>query len=283
VWSTGVRLEAALALPTKEASMEEFKERQRAMWAAGDYATLSDHIRDVGEQLVEKVGVGAGMQVLDVGCGTGNAAIPAARAEADVTGLDLVPELLEGGRRKAAIEGLDVEWVEGDAEALPFEADSYDRVLSTFGHMFAPRHRQAADEMARVCREGGVIGICCWTPEGVAGEIFRATGSYMPPPPEYASPPILWGTEDHVREMFGSVARDFAFERRDTTLEWDSVEGFADYFSERFGPLVTARQMLGDRFAELRADMVAIWSRRNAAENGGFRLAQEYLVSIVQL
>ena len=263
--------------------MDEFKEGQRAIWAAGDYATLSDHIRDVGEHLVAKAGVAPGMAVLDVACGSGNAAIPAARAGAEVTGLDLVPQLLEAGRQKAAAEGVEVAWVEGDAEALPFEDDAFDRVFSTFGHMFAPRHRQTADEMIRVCREGGVIGICCWTPEGVAGEVFRATGSYMPPPPDYASPPILWGTEDHVREMFGSAAKDFAFERRDTTLEWDSVEGFADYFSERFGPLVTARQMLGDRFADLRADMVAIWSKRNAAENGGFRLAQEYLVSIVQL
>lgn len=165
---------------------------------------------------------------------------------------------------------------------MPFEDDSFDRVFSTFGHMFAPRHRQTADEMARVCHEGGVVAICCWTPEGVAGEIFRASGSYMPPPPDFASPPILWGTEDHVREMF-SGAKDVEFERRDTTIEWDSVEGFADYFMDRFPMMVSARQMLGDRFADLRADIVEIWSRRNESEDGGFRLPQEYLVSIVRL
>jgi SAM-dependent methyltransferase len=262
--------------------MDEFKQRQRTMWGAGDYAALSEHIRDVGEHVVERAGVGPGMRVLDVACGTGNAAIPAARAGAEVTGLDLVPELLDAGRAKAAAEGVEVNWVEGDAEALPFEDGTFDRVFSTFGHMFAPRHRDTADEMARVCREGGVIGICCWTPDGVAGEIFRASGSYMPPPPDYASPPILWGTEDHVREMFGG-ASDFEFERRDTTIEWDSVEGFADYFMDRFPTMVTARQLLGERFGELRADVVAIWERRNESDDGGFRLPQEYLVSVVRL
>lgn len=260
--------------------MDEFIERQRAIWAAGDYGTLSEHIEDVGEYIVGRTGVASGMDVLDVACGTGNAALPAARAGAEVTGLDLVPALLEGGRGNAADAGVEIEWIEGNAEELPFADGSFDRVLSTFGHMFAPRHRETADEMARVCREGGVIGICCWTPEGVAGEIFRAAGSYMPPPPDFAMPPILWGTEEHVREMWPS-ATGFEFERRDTTLEWDSVEGFADYFVDRFGPLVTARQMLGEGFQDLRRDIVAIWERRNAADDGSFRLAQEYLVSVV--
>lgn len=265
------------------AVIDEFKARQRAMWGAGDYATLSEYIRDVGEYLVERVGVEPGMRVLDVACGTGNAAIPAARTGGAVTGLDLVPELLEGGRASASAAGVEIEWVEGDAEALPFEDAAFDRVFSTFGHMFAPRHRQTADEMARVCRSGGAIGICCWTPEGAAGDIFRATGAYLPPPPDFASPPILWGTEEHVREMLGSVARDIEFERRATTLEWDSVEGFADFFAERFGPLVAARQLLGERFGELRADIVAIWERRNEADDGTFRLPQEYLASIIRL
>lgn len=263
--------------------MDEFKERQRAMWAAGDYATLSEYIRDVGEFIVERTEVNADMRVLDVACGTGNAALPAARAGADVTGLDLVPELLEGGRTKAAAAGVEIEWVEGDAEALPFEDDAFDRVFSTFGHMFAPRHRRTADEMARVCRQSGVIAICCWTPEGTVGDVFRVSGSYMPPPPDFASPPILWGTEDHVREMFGSVATDFEFERRSTTIEWESIDGFADFFMDRFGPLVTARQMLGERFGELRAEIVAIWADNNEADDGRLILPQEYLLSVVRL
>ena len=265
------------------ATLDEFKQRQRAMWAAGDYATLSKHIAGVGELLVERAGVAAGMRVLDVACGAGNAALPAARQGAEVTGLDLVPELLEAGRATAAGAGLDIEWVEGDAESLPFDDASFDRVLSTFGHMFAPRHRQTADELARVCRAGGVVGICCWTPEGVTGDIFRATGAYMPPPPDYASPPLLWGTEDHIREMFRSVGKEFEFERHSATIEWDSLEDWADYFLDRFGPLVTARQVLGDRFAELRAEIVAIWEAQNEAEDGRFVLPQEYLLSIIRL
>src|SRR5262249_39946963 len=145
-----------------------------------------------------------------------------------------------------------------------------------FGHMFAPRHRRTADEMARVCRDGGAVAICCWTPEGSVGDVLRAAGSYLPPPPDFASPPILWGAEDHVREMF-DTATGFEFERRVNTIRWESVEGFADFFMDRFGPMVTARQLLGERFAELRADVVAIWSRWNEAEDGSFQLPQEYL------
>lgn len=265
------------------ATLDEFKQRQRAMWAAGDYSTLSEHISGVGELLVERAGVREGMRVLDVACGTGNAALPAARRRAEVTGLDLVPELLEAGRAKAETAGVDIEWVEGDAESLPFGDASFDRVLSTFGHMFAPRHRQTADEMGRVGREGGLVGICCWTPEGVTGDIFRAIGAYLPPPPEFALPPLLWGTEEHVREMFGSVAKEFEFERHSATIEWDSVEGWADYFLDRFGPLVTARQTLGDRFAELRAEIVAAWEARNEAQGDRLVLPQEYLLTVVRL
>ena len=264
------------------AVLETFRERQRAMWAAGDYAALSEEIAGVGELLVGRVAVREGMRVLDVASGTGNAALPAARRGAEVTALDLVPELLEAGEAKAARAGVEIEWVEGDAESLPFEDDAFDCVLSTFGHMFAPRHRETAAEMARVCRQGGVAGICCWTPEGVTGDVLGAGAAYLPPPPEFASPPLLWGTEEHVREMFGSVATEFEFERHSATIEWDSVDGWADYFLERFGPLVTARQMLGDRFAELRAEIVAAWEDRNEAEDGRLVLPQEYLLSVVR-
>ena len=263
--------------------LDEFKTRQREVWSAGDYAPLSEHIAEVGRLVVDRAGVEAGMSVLDVACGTGNAALPAARAGAQVTGLDLVPKLLEEGRAKAGAEGLEIEWVEGDAEELPFEDDSFDRVLSTFGHMFAPRHRQTADEMARVCRPGGQIVTATWTPEGITGAIFAASASYVPPPPDYASPPILWGTEEHVRELFGQVATGFAFERHVNRIEWDSLETWADYFMDRFPPLVTAQAMLGERFAELRERVVKVWREANEADDGSLRLPQEYLLSIVRL
>jgi SAM-dependent methyltransferase len=261
--------------------MEDFKQRQRTIWATGDYPKLSELISGVGERVVARAGIEPGMRVLDVACGTGNAALPAARARAQVTGLDLVPKLLEAGREKADEEGLEIEWVEGDAEQLPFEDRTFDRIFSTFGHMFAPRHRQAAAEMARVRRDDGVIAICCWTPEGAVGDVFAASASYMPPPPDFAEPPIIWGTEDHVREMFPEAA-GFDFERHSATIEWDSVKGWADYFFERFGPLVTAREMLGERFTELGEKLIEIFEKRNEATDGSLRLPQEYLLSIIR-
>jgi SAM-dependent methyltransferase len=221
--------------------------------------------------------------VLDVACGTGNAAIQAARAGARVTGLDLTPKLLDEARAKAQAAGLDVEWVEGDAEELPFEDGSFDRVLSTFGHMFAPRHRKAADELARVCRPGGAIVFAAWTPEGSVGHLMRAGGAFMPPPPDYASPPLLWGTEAHVRELFGDVASGFEFERHVNRVEAASLEEFTDFFMDNFPTMVVSRAMLGERFGELRAAIVEIWRDANEADDGTVRLPQEYLVSTIKL
>jgi SAM-dependent methyltransferase len=265
----------------EDSLMDEFKQAQRAMWAAGDFAALSQYISGVGQLVVERAGVDPGMRVLDVGCGTGNAALPAARAGAKVTGLDLVPQLLDAGREKATAAGVEIDWVEGDAEHLPFDDGSFDRVFSTFGHMFAPRHRETADEMARVCREGGTVAICCWTPEGTVGDLHRAIAAYAPPAPDYASPPILWGTEDHVREMFQG-ASEFEFERHSATIEWDSMEGFADFFIDRFGPLVTARDMLGEHFGEVRNQVLAVFEARNESGDGRLVLPQEYLLSLVR-
>lgn len=263
--------------------LDEYKARQRSTWEAGDYSVLSQYIAEVGELAVARANIEPGMRVLDVACGTGNVARPAARAGARVTGLDLVPKLLEAGRTKAEAEGLHIDWREGDAEDLPFEDHQFDRVFSTFGHMFAPRHQRTASEMGRVCREGGAIVTATWTPEGTAGEIFAATGPYMPPPPEYASPPILWGREEHVRALFANIAASFEFERQVNMIEWESVESFADFFMACFGPMVTAKAMLGERFGELRQRIVEIWSNANQAADGRLRLPQEYLVSIIRL
>jgi ubiquinone/menaquinone biosynthesis C-methylase UbiE len=263
--------------------LDELKARQRASWEAGDYSACSPYIAEVGELVVLRAGLNPGMTVLDVACGTGNAALPAARAGARVTGLDLTPKLLAAGQAKAAADGLAIEWREGDAENLPFEDGSFDRVLSTFGHMFAPRHQRTAAEMARVCRRGGAIVTATWTPEGVFGDIAKVGASYQPPPPDYASPPPLWGREDHVRELFGNVATGFVFERHVNRIEWESVEAFADFFMAQFPLMVAAQGMLGERFTEMRQRMVDIWNRRNEATDGSLRLPQEYLLSIVRL
>jgi SAM-dependent methyltransferase len=263
--------------------LDEFKARQRDTWGAGDYSACSPYIAEVGELVVTRAGINPGMKVLDVACGTGNAALPAARAGARVTGLDLTPKLLDAGRAKAKAEGLAIEWREGDAENLPFEDASFDRILSTFGHMFAPRHQQTAAEMVRVCRRGGAIVTATWTPEGVFGDIFKAAASYMPPPPDYASPPPVWGREDYVRELFSDVATGFEFERHVNRIEWASVEAFADFFTTQFPMMVAAQRMLGERFGEMRQRIVDIWTRRNEATDGSLRLPQEYLLSVVRL
>ena len=263
--------------------LDEFKTRQRATWEGGDYSACSPYIAEVGELVVSRAGITPGIRVLDVACGTGNAALPAARAGARVTGLDLAVKLLEAGQAKATTEGLEIEWREGDAEHLPFEDGSFDRVLSTFGHMFAPRHQRTAQEMARVCRRGGVIVTATWTPEGVFGDLSKAAAPYMPPPPDYASPPPLWGREDHVRELFGAVATGFEFERYVNRIEWESVDAFADFFMAHVPPMVTAKAMLGDHFSEMRARIVDIWRGRNEATDGRLLLPQEYLLSIVRL
>jgi ubiquinone/menaquinone biosynthesis C-methylase UbiE len=263
--------------------LDEFKTRQRAVWDAGEYSALSPLIADVGERVVARAGIEPGMMVLDVACGTGNAARPAARAGARVIGCDLVPKFLRQGQAKAEAEGLQIEWKEGDAEALPFDEGRFDRVLSTFGHMFAPRHQRTADEMARVCRRGGAIVTATWTPEGTVGDIFKVSGSYMPPLPEYASPPILWGVEGHVRELFARVATSFEFERHLNWIEWASAEEWANFFMSRFPPMATARVMLGDRFGELRSRILEIWNRANEANDGTLRLPQEYLLSIIRV
>lgn len=263
--------------------LDEFKTRQRAIWSAGQYADLSPYIADVGEAVVARAALTSGMRLLDVACGTGNVARPAARAGARVTGLDLTPKLLDAGRARAQAEGLDIDWREGDAENLPFDAGAFDRVTSTFGHMFAPHHQRTADEMARVCRPGGVIVIATWTPDGTVGDVFKTSASFMPPLPPDASPPILWGTEDYVRERFTPAATGFAFERRQNWIEWESLDSFADFFMARFGPMVTARAMLGERFAELRSAVIEIWRRNNRGEGGRLRIPQEYLLSVIRL
>jgi ubiquinone/menaquinone biosynthesis C-methylase UbiE len=172
----------------------------------------------LGPRLVEAAGIGPGMKVLDVAAGTGNASLPAARVGAEVTASDLVPDLLEAGRRRAEADGLELDWVEADAENLPFEDASFDVVMSSIGAMFAPHHEDVAEQMARVCRPGGTIAMLNWTPEGMIGALFRIMGGFAPPPPPGAQPPPLWGSEDHIRETFGDRAEFHTLDRDDLVI-----------------------------------------------------------------
>jgi SAM-dependent methyltransferase len=246
------------------------------MWDSGNYPAVADKIDTAGELLVERAGIEPGMDVLDVACGAGNATIPAARLGTRVIGLDFAPRLLSVARERAADAMVEVDWIEGDAQALPFDDGSFDRVISVFGHMFAPDHARTAEEMLRVCRPAGRIAIACWTPEGKIGGMFKTIASIGPPPPEGFQSPLLWGTEEHVRELLG----DADFSRHE--VEWvdSSVESYADFMENSFGPLINAREQLGGKVHDAYLD----WLRSaNEADDGTMRFRGEYLVSVVSL
>jgi SAM-dependent methyltransferase len=213
------------------------------MWASGDYPSMVEtFLLPLGPTLVEACAITSEMRVLDVAAGTGNASIPAAKAGAQVTASDLTPELFDAGRRRAEQEGVELEWVQADAEHLPFEDESFDVVISSIGAMFAPHHQQVADELVRVCRPGGTIGMLNWTPEGMIGSLFRTMGPFAPTPPPGASSPPLWGSEDHMRELFGDRVAWRTLER--DVLEITAFEHPRDYgehFKARYGPTIVAR------------------------------------------
>jgi SAM-dependent methyltransferase len=248
------------------------------MWEAGNFAAVAERILESGELVVDRAGIEPGMEVLDVACGSGNATLPAAKAGARVTGLDFAPGLLEIARERAADAMVEIDFIEGDAQQLPFDDASFDRVVSTFGHMFAPDHRRTADEMKRVLKPGGVIAVACWMPEGATGRMFRVTADLLPPPPG-GEPPVLWGTEDHVREMWGD---DVEFERHEIVWTDESVENYARFMLESFGPLLNAREILGDREGELDQAFRDYLERENEADDGTLRFRGEYLLSVVR-
>jgi len=248
------------------------------MWDAGNFAAIAERILESGEVVVERAGIEPGMEVLDVACGTGNATIPAARAGARATGLDFARGLLEIARERAADAMVEIDFVEGDAQEMPFDDASFDRVVSTFGHMFAPDHRRTADEMKRVLRPGGVISVACWVPDGAIGRMFRVTSELVPPPPG-AQSPLLWGTEDHVRELWGD---DVEFERHEVVWTDDSPESYARFMLDSFGPLLNAREVLAERADELDATYTEFLRQENLADDGTLRFAGEYLVAVAR-
>ena len=242
------------------------KARHRTMWALGDYPTVAaELIPELGHVLVEAAGVRRGDLVLDVAAGTGNAAVPAARTGAVVVASDLTPELFEAGRAYARRHGVQLTWEEGDAEALPYANGSFDVVLSSVGVMFAPHHQQAADELVRVCRPGGRIGLISWTPEGFVGELFRTMKPYAPPPPPGAQPPPLWGDEDHVRGLLGDRVTDVVARRQTVTVGgFETPEQWRDFWKSAYGPTIVAYRNIADdpaRVAALDHDLAALAAR----------------------
>ena len=251
---------------------------QQKVWSEGDFAKIGNRGQIVGERLCEAVEVIPGERVLDVACGSGNGALAAARRFCEAVGVDYVPELLANGRERAVAEGLEVEFVEGDAQALPFDDASFDVVLSSFGAMFAPDQRRTAAELLRVLNHGGRVGMANWTPEGlVGGGLFSVIAKHAPPPPGI-EPASRWGTEERVRELFGDGISELRAERRTLNFRFRSPEHWLEYFRTYFGPMMMAFARVGeDEAAALEADLLEMMRAHNRAGDRALVAPAEYL------
>ncbi len=271
---------------TATAEDRALKARHATMWALGNYpAVATELIAPLGPILVEAAGIGPGQRVQDVAAGSGNVALPAARTGALVVATDLTPELLDRGRRDAQAEGLDITWQAADAEAQPFADGEFDTVVSCVGAMFAPHHQLVADELVRVTRPGGTIGLLSWTPEGFIGQMFATMKPYAPPPPPGAQPPPLWGHVDHVRELLGDRVESLTAVQQDLVVDhFATAEDFRDFFKANYGPTIAAYRAIADdpdRVAALDHDLVQLAARFDRGD-GHCVLDWEYLVVIAR-
>ncbi|MCP9490093.1 MAG: methyltransferase domain-containing protein [Solirubrobacteraceae bacterium MAG38_C4-C5] len=266
---------------TTRDELDAFCAAQRALWgSAGDYAAIAPHLEPVADALVERLAPSPGAEVLDVATGTGNAALALARAGVRVTALDLTPALLEQGRCRAAADGVDIDWVEGDAEVLPFAAATFDAVVSVFGVMFAPRHAVACAELVRVCRPGGRIVVAAWTPEGYAGRMASIASRHLPARPRWALAPTSWGDEEHVRRLFAPHPVELGFERRRLDYCFPSVEGFQAFMEHHSAVYVLilhgAREQ--GREDEARQAMLALAHEHDRGDERGAAIGADYLL-----
>jgi ubiquinone/menaquinone biosynthesis C-methylase UbiE len=274
---------AATPGPTGSPDFSAIKTKQQATWASGDFSVVAARIVYPAEQLVESVNPQAGWRTLDVATGSGNAALAAARRGCRAVGVDYVPALLERGRLRAKAEHLDVEFVEGDAEKLPFPDASFDAVTSIYGCMFAPDHRKTASELARVCKPGGVIGLASWTPAGFVGEIFRVFSKYIPPNPAL-TPPAKWGDEAHLRGIFGPAIKSMTSTVRTAVFRFVSSEENVSFFRTYYGPTLKAFESLPpEKQAALEKDLVALNYQfdKNGGKGGPVAIAAEYLETVI--
>jgi ubiquinone/menaquinone biosynthesis C-methylase UbiE len=265
----------------------DLKAATRAAWALGDYHRFAkETVWELGEVLVRACGISAGQRVLDVAAGTGNTAIRAVEAGAEVVASDLTPENFEAGRREAEAHGVELEWVEADAEALPFADGEFDVVTSSFGAIFAPNHRQVADELLRVCRPGGTIGMLNFTPEGLISDFFGALAPYMPPPPAGALPPPLWGSEEHVRGLFGDRVESLEMTRGHYVERAQSPQVYCELFKQTFGPVVATYASLAEdpeRTVALDRDFLEFATRASSGPPGGpAEYRYEYLLVVAR-
>jgi ubiquinone/menaquinone biosynthesis C-methylase UbiE len=267
--------------PSGQVDLAALKTRQHGAWSSGDYAVVGTTLQIVGEDLCEALDLRSGQKVLDVAAGNGNVTLAAARRWCDVVSTDYVPSLREGGRRRAAAEGLSIEFKEADAEALPFADATFDAVVSTFGVMFTPNQDKAAAELVRVCRTRGKIGLANWTPEGFIGQLFKTLGKYLPPPAG-AKSPALWGTRARLTEMFGTAAASIKAEPRQFMFRYRSPQHFLDVFRTYYGPTLKAFAALDEANQHALADdITALIGRMNRAEDGTMVVPSEYLEIVI--
>jgi ubiquinone/menaquinone biosynthesis C-methylase UbiE len=253
------------------------KRRQQQTWAAGDYAIVGSTVVIIGELLCEAADLRPGQRVLDMATGNGNAALSAARRFCHVTAIDYVPALLERAQLRAAAEGLEVSFCEGDAEDVPFPDASFDVVLSTLGVMFTPNQEKAASEMLRTCRSGGTIGMANWTPEGFIGQVFRVTSRYVPPP-SGLKPAALWGTEERLRELFGHSTSSLQAQRRTFTFRYHSFDHWLTFFRTYYGPIRKAFETLdAEQQASYAADLRTLVREFNRSGDDSMIVPGEYL------
>jgi ubiquinone/menaquinone biosynthesis C-methylase UbiE len=277
-------------MATRETSAAELDERKaavRAMWTLGDYHRFAlETVWPLGPVLVEACGIGPGRRVLDVAAGTGNVAIRAAEAGATVVASDLTPAQFEAGRREARARGLTLEWVEADAEALPFADGEFDVVTSAFGAMFAPDHRAVADELLRVCRPGGTIGMLNFTPEGLGARFFALFERFGPPSPADTPSPVLWGSEEHVRELFGNRVEALELSRHEYSERAATPLDYLALLQETFGPVIALQAFLADqseRAAALERESLAFVTEENrGAPDGPAEYRYEYLLVVAR-
>jgi ubiquinone/menaquinone biosynthesis C-methylase UbiE len=261
--------------------LDALKIRQQAAWSSGNYAIIGTTLQIVGEQLCETLDLRSGSKVLDVAAGNGMVSLAAARRWCQVTSTDYVPALLESGRARASADGLSIEFLEADAERLPFEDSAFDVVLSTFGVMFTPNQARAASELLRVCKSGGRIGLANWTPEGFIGQVFKTLGKYLPPPAG-AKSPALWGTRAALEEMFGNQARSIKAEPRLFNFRYRSPEHFLDVFKTFYGPVLKAFAALDTASQQnLRNDLHALVVRMNQSGDSTMVVPSEYLEVVI--
>jgi len=265
---------------TTALSLEEVKTRQQKIWSSGDYGKIAWLTVPLADALCEAADVRAGSAVLDVATGTGHVALAAARRFCAVTGVDYVPALLQEARARAGAEKLQVQFREADAEELPCADGSFDYVLSAIGVMFTADHQRAANELLRVCRSGGAVGLANWTPAGFVGQMLKLAGRHVPPPPG-VQPPTRWGTEDGVRELLGAGAAGLDFSTVSVTQRFPSPEFFADFFLTYYGPTLKASEALTQEGrSAFRDDLIALATASNRAADGTLVSDWEFLITV---